>query len=57
MKFSKHATISAAQSFGLVEMKKGYISHLYNTEENNILESKKHLTRLPDPSLLKALNV
>ena len=32
------------KSFGLVEMKKEYFPHLYNTEENNMLESKKHLT-------------
>ena len=38
------------KSFGLVEMKKEYFPHLYNTQENNMLESKKHLTRLPDPS-------
>ena len=31
-------------------MKKGYFSHLYKTEDNNILESRKHLTHLPDPS-------
>ena len=38
------------KSFGLVEMKNGYFPHLYNTQENNMLESKKHLTRLPEPS-------
>ena len=32
------------KSFGLVEMNKGYFPHLYNTQENNMLESKKHLT-------------
>ena len=32
------------KSVGLVEMKKGYFPHLYNTQENNMLESKKHLT-------------
>ena len=36
--------------FGPVERKKGYFPHLYNTKENNMLESKKHLMRLPDPS-------
>ena len=36
--------------FGLVEMKKGYFSYLYNTEDNNMLECKKHLMHLPDPS-------
>ena len=29
------------KSFELVEMKKGYFPHLYNTQENNMLESKK----------------
>ena len=38
------------KSFGLVEMKKEYFPHLYNTEDNNMLESRKHLTHLPDPS-------
>ena len=36
--------------FGLVEMKRGYFPHLYNTEDNDVLESRKHLTHLPDPS-------
>ena len=38
------------KSFGLVEMKKGYFPHLYNTEENNMLKCRKCLTQLPDPS-------
>ena len=38
------------KSFGLVEMKKGYFPHLYNTEDNNMLECKKQLMHLPDPS-------
>ena len=37
------------KSFGLVEMKKGYLPNVYNTEDNNMLESRKHLTHLPDP--------
>ena len=38
------------KSFGLVEMKKGYFPHLYNTGDNNMLKSRKHLTHLPNPS-------
>ena len=38
------------KSFELVEKKKGYFPHLYNTQENNMLESKKHLKQLPNPS-------
>ena len=38
------------KSSGLAEMKKGYFPHLYNTQDNNMLESKKHLMRLPNPS-------
>ena len=38
------------KSFGLVEMKKGYFPHLYNMEDNNMLECKKWLMHLPDPS-------
>ena len=33
-----------------MEMKKEYFPHLSNTEDNNMLESRKHLTHLPDPS-------
>ena len=45
------------KSFGLMEMKKGYFPHLYNTQENNMLESKKHLMRLPDPSYYDVNNM
>ena len=38
------------ESFGLVEIKKGYFPHLYNIEENNILECRKCLTHLLNPS-------
>ena len=38
------------KSSGLVEMKKGYFPHLYNTEENNMLECRKCLTHFPNPS-------
>ena len=50
IKLFKYATVSVAQSFGLVEMKKEYFSHLYHTEENNMLECRKRLTHLPNPS-------
>ena len=38
------------KNFGLVEMKKGYFPHLYNTEENSMLKCRKRLTHLPNPS-------
>ena len=50
IKYFKYATSSASQKFGLVEMKKRYFPHLYSMKDNNMLESSKHLTHLPDPS-------
>ena len=35
------------KSFGLKEMKKGYLPHLYNTQQMNNLEGSKFLPHLP----------
>ena len=50
LNFLNMALSQLPKSFELVEMKKGYFPHLYNTQENNMLESKKHLMRLLNPS-------
>ena len=64
IKFSKHATISAAQTFWAGGNEKEifpssiqHFPHLYNTQENNMLESKKHLMRLPYPSYYDVNNM
>ena len=50
IKFWKYAIHSAAQKFWTGGNEKGIFPYLYNTEENNMLESRKHLTHLSDPS-------
>ena len=50
IKLFKYATVSVAQKFWTGGNEKGIFPHLYNTEENNMLECRKHLTHLPDPS-------
>ena len=50
IKFLNMPLSQLPKSFGLVEMKKGYFPHLYNTEDNNRLECMKRLMHMPDPS-------
>ena len=45
------------KDFGLVEMKKGYFPHLYNMKDNNMLECKKWLMHLPNPSYYDIDNI
>ena len=60
IKCFKYATLSAAQKFWTSRNEKGIFAPphpLYNTEDNNMLESRKHLTHLADPSYYDIYNM